>query len=72
MTRNLTLEQNITADIKRHLRIANLLPPTADYTTLAGELTQVVFDQLQEAGVDLAAWTRTDAAVKGAGAPGAR
>ncbi len=71
MATNQTLEANITAAIKQHLTSANLLAPTAEVTNLAEALTEVVFEQLQEAGVDLAAWTRVDVATKRAGAPSA-
>jgi len=71
MATNLTLETNITAALKQHLTGTNLLAPTAEVTNLAEALTEVVFDQLQEAGVDLAAWTKIDVAEKRAGARGA-
>jgi hypothetical protein len=70
MAKTLTLEQKITAGIAQHLLTIDLLPPTTNVTDLAGELTQVVFDHLQEAGVDLSGWTKIDVAVKRAGAPG--
>ncbi len=60
MTTELTLETNITAAIREHLTSTNLFAPTAEVTNLAETLTQVVFDQLQDAGVDLAGWTTVD------------
>jgi len=65
-----TLKSNVTTAIKEHLMSAELLPPKAEITNLAGELTQVVFDELQKAGLDSAAWTRIDVAEKRAGARG--
>jgi hypothetical protein len=71
MTTNyLTAQGNMTAAIKQHLLSTDLLPKV-EVTNLAGELTQVVFRQLQEAGLDSAAWTRIDFAEKRAGARGA-
>jgi hypothetical protein len=71
MAKNLTLEGNIITAIKEHLTSTNLLAPTAEVTLLAEALTQVVFEQLQEGGVDLAAWTRIDVSEKRALAQGA-
>ena len=71
MTTELTLETNITAAIREHLTSTNLFAPTAEVTNLAETLTQVVFDQLQDAGVDLAAWTTVDVAEIRAEARGA-
>ena len=71
MATKLTLETKIVGAIKQHLTSTNLLAPTAELTNLAEALTQVVFDQLQEAGLDLTAWTRIDVAEKRAGAQGA-
>jgi hypothetical protein len=71
MTTELTLETNITAAIKEHLTDTNLLAPTAEVTNLAETLTQVVFDQLQDAGVDLAGWATFDVAEISAEARGA-
>lgn len=67
----LTLKSNVTTAIKEHLMSTDLLPPSAEVTNLAGELTQAVFNQLQEAGLDAVAWTRIDIAEKRAGARGA-
>jgi hypothetical protein len=53
------------------LTSSNPLAPTAEVTNLAEGLTQVVFEQLQEAGVDLTTWTKVDVAEKRAGARGA-
>ena len=71
MATKFTLETNITAAIKEHLTSTNLFAPTAEVTNLAETLTEVVFDQLQEAGVDLAAWTTVDVVPIRAGARGA-
>ncbi|HVQ38859.1 MAG TPA: hypothetical protein VMS31_15075 [Pyrinomonadaceae bacterium] len=64
MAKHLTLEKNIIASIASHLLASSLLPPTTDVNELSGELTQVVFDQLQEAGIDLATWTKASVAEK--------
>lgn len=64
MTKKLTLENNIIAAIRRELTTGNLAIPSAEINDLAETLTQVVFDQLQEAEVDLTAWTTTSADAK--------
>ena len=70
MATSFTLETNIITAIKQHLTSSNLLAPTTEITNLAEGLTQVVFEQLQEAGVDLTTWTKVDVAEKRAGARG--
>ena len=60
----LTLEKNITVALKQHLTTTNRLPANTEVTKLAEILTQVVFDQLQEADVDLTAGTKVDATEK--------
>jgi hypothetical protein len=60
MARKLTLEASIITAIKEHLTDTNLLAPTTELFPLAEALTQVVFEQLQEAGVELSAWNRID------------
>ena len=67
MARKLTLEGNITNALKQHLS-TNLLAPTAEVTNLAEELTEVVFDQLQDADLDVSAWTTLDVTHKRAAA----
>ena len=71
MATKLTLEASITNALKQHLTSTNLLAPTAQVIDLAEELTEVVFDQLQEAGLDLATWTNIDVVEKRAAAKGA-
>ena len=57
-----TLKNNVTAAIKHHLMSTDILPPRAELTNLAGELTQVVFNELQHEGLNAATWNRIDAA----------
>ena len=64
MATDLTLETKLIAAIREHLTSSNLLVPTAEVTNLAEALTQVVFEELQEAGMDLAGWTTIDVAEK--------
>jgi len=58
----LTLKNNVTAAIKHHLMSTDILPPRAEITNLAGELTQVVFNELQNEGFNAATWNMIDAA----------
>jgi hypothetical protein len=71
MATRLTLEANITNALKRHLTSTDLLASTAEVTNLAEGLTEVVLEQLQEAGVDLATWATIDIAHKRAAVKGA-
>jgi hypothetical protein len=71
MATKLTLEANITHALKQQLTGTNLLAPTVEITNLAEELTKVVFEQLQEAGLDLATWATIDVAEKRTAVKGA-
>lgn len=66
-----TLKSNVSTAIKHHLMSTDLLPPTTEVTNLAEALTQVVFTELREAGLNSATWTRIDVAQIRAGAQGA-
>jgi hypothetical protein len=57
-----TLKKNVTAAIEHHLMSTDILPPRAELTNLAGELTQVVFNELQHEGLNAATWNRIDTA----------
>lgn len=70
MPTKLTPEQSVTNGIRQYLTITNLLPPTADLTEMAEELTQVAFEQLQECGINLATWTTIHVAEKRASLKG--
>ena len=56
-----TLMNNVTAAIQRHLMSTDLLSPRTELTNLAEELTQVVFNELQNEGLNAATWNMIDA-----------
>ena len=57
-----TLKNNVTAAIKHHLMSTDILPPRPELTNLAGELTQIVFRELQNEGLNAATWNMIDTA----------
>jgi hypothetical protein len=61
------IEKNFITAIQRYLNGTQLLK-APEVNTLTKGLTQIVFEELQEADLDLSAWTRIDAAEKSAGA----
>ena len=43
--------EKVTAAIKRHLITVDAIPPTMEVTRLAGEITEVVWTELSNAGL---------------------